>query len=80
MNATVINDFYPPLIKRLGSYLDVKIIDLNSYWRINGSKSLTCDGCHPLPKGNELIATAMVDALKQNFKQKIRNEKELLFT
>eukprot|EP01034_Spumella_vulgaris_P000966 gene966-1275_t len=53
MNATVINTIFPSLVRDIASVMNVEIIDLHT--ALSG-EDLTCDGCHPISEGNQIIA------------------------
>lgn len=64
MNGTVINSFYPQIIPRIAAAANLAgVIDLHAYWTQHADSSYTCDGVHPVAKGNTLIATAMAQTI-----------------
>jgi lysophospholipase L1-like esterase len=57
MNATFANSFIPAQIRRIAALTGARLVDLSvEFGRSGGGKSLTCDGVHPLPAGNAIIA------------------------
>ena len=62
MNATVINEIYPVLVRNIAEVAGVKVIDI--FTALSG-KDYTCDGCHPSHDGNVMIASTMYNAIKK---------------
>jgi lysophospholipase L1-like esterase len=57
MNATYANAFIPAQIRRIASLSGARLVDLSvEFGQSGGGKALTCDGVHPLPTGNAIIA------------------------
>jgi len=65
MNATVINDIFPVLVRDVASVTQCGVIDVHSAFTNAKSQNLTCDGCHPTVDGNYLIADSIFTALKK---------------
>jgi acyl-CoA thioesterase-1 len=68
MNATVINDIYPVLIRDIAEVTGCGVIDVHTAYANSPlpAANLTCDGCHPTDAGNELIAQAMYTAITRD--------------
>lgn len=65
MNATIINQIYPVLLRDIAAVTNTGVIDVYSAF-VNSPKqqNLTCDGCHPEPFGNYLIAHSIATAVR----------------
>lgn len=71
MNATIINQVFPTLIRDIAAVMDVSVIDLYTAFNtavdtkaVGGNSSiLSCDGCHPTHDGNLIIAEAIRKAI-----------------
>lgn len=65
MNATIINEIYPVLIRDISSVVNTQLIDVyTAFAEYNATaEELTCDGCHPTDLGNQLIAQSIADAI-----------------
>jgi lysophospholipase L1-like esterase len=61
MNATVINDIFPKLMRDIANVMQAPIVDI--YSAMGDYKSLTCDGCHPTAQGFAIIANAVAQAI-----------------
>ena len=64
MNATVINEIFPKVIRDIARVVDAPIIDIYSaFQKSHTYKNLTCDGCHPVPMGNVIIAQTIYETI-----------------
>lgn len=66
MNATVINEIFPVVIKDLSTVTETGIISVYDAFREaekDYTENLTCDGCHPTADGNQVIAEAIYNAI-----------------
>lgn len=64
MNATIINQIYPVLIRDINTVMDTKLVDIYSAFMSQGNgTTLTCDGCHPTDLGNQIIAETIAAAI-----------------
>ena len=64
MNATIINQIYPVLIRDIASVTQAKVIDVYTSFATSQKQNLTCDGCHPESYGNYLIANTIATAIR----------------
>lgn len=60
MNATVINEIFPLLVRNIATVTNVEIIDI--FDALSGA-DYSCDGCHPSNEGIELIAQTVAKAI-----------------
>jgi acyl-CoA thioesterase I len=60
MNATIINTILPTLVPNIASVMGVKVIDL---FTPMSAADYSCDGCHPTPDGNVIIANNIYTAI-----------------
>ena len=60
MNATVINEIFPTLVRNIASVTKVEIIDI--FDALSGD-DYSCDGCHPSNEGIQLIAETVAKAI-----------------
>lgn len=60
MNATVINEIFPTLVRNIASVTNVEIIDI--FDALSGA-DYSCDGCHPSNDGIQLIAQTVANAI-----------------
>ena len=65
MNATVINEIFPELIRDISEVADTSIIDLRSAIIESNipDEELTCDGCHPTERADMVIAETVYDSI-----------------
>ena len=64
MNATIINQIYPVLVRDIATVTGTGLIDVYSAFADSKKSNLTCDGCHPESFGNYLIANAIATAIQ----------------
>jgi lysophospholipase L1-like esterase len=71
MNATIINQIFPVLVRDVGAVVHAGVIDI--YSAILGSNmttaELTCDGCHPTDAANQIIAQTIADVIVSSKKK-----------
>lgn len=60
MNATVINEIFPTLVRNIASVKNVEIIDI--FDALSGA-DYSCDGCHPSEDGSQLIAETIANVI-----------------
>lgn len=65
MNATIINQIYPVLIRDISNVVNTQLVDVYGAFASQqvSSSALTCDGCHPTDLGNQIIAQTIADAI-----------------
>lgn len=64
MNATIINTIYPVLVRDIATVTGSGLIDVYSAFANSHKQNLTCDGCHPEPYGNYLIAHTIATSIR----------------
>jgi acyl-CoA thioesterase I len=68
MNATIINEIFPKLIRNIAAVTETRIIDIYTAFReserSSSSSTLICDGCHPTDDGHRIIANTIHEALQ----------------
>lgn len=62
MNSTVINGTFPVLIPKIAAAAGADGV-INIYSAMQAAGDLTCDGCHPVDAGYQVIAQTMFDFL-----------------
>jgi acyl-CoA thioesterase I len=70
MNATVINEIFPKLIRDIAMVTETQIIDIYTAFREAEASysTLSCDGCHPTTDGNQVIAETIYEVLARSQK------------
>lgn len=75
MNQTIINTVFPTLVRDLASVMSTNVIDIYSAVLGEATDStgsdLSCDGCHPTAKGNQIIADTMYPYIVNAAKKRI---------
>ena len=67
MNATFSNQFIPAQVRRIAALAGAELIDLSvEFGRSGGSEKSTCDGVHPTPAGNAIIAAILAKRITAN--------------
>jgi acyl-CoA thioesterase I len=71
MNATVINEIFPKLIRDIAMATETQVIDIYAAFREAEASysTLSCDGCHPTSEGHKIIAETIYKALKMPMKK-----------
>jgi len=72
MQSDVINTIYPVLIRVIGTWQDVEVID---NWTPLSYVDNSLDGCHPNDAGHKIIAANVAGAIKQS---KLQSGQEFL--
>ena len=65
MNATIINEVFPVLIRDISQVTDTSIIDLRSAI-LNSNitdDNVTCDGCHPTEPADQVFAETIYKSI-----------------
>eukprot|EP01031_Cornospumella_fuschlensis_P038072 gene38072-46257_t len=73
MNDTIINTILAPqkgLIQQIAQLAEVKVIDQFAAWQ-GLDASYTCDGCHPVDKGYQVIAQTMYEPILEAGKKRM---------
>jgi acyl-CoA thioesterase I len=70
MNATIINEVFPKLIRDIAAVTETHVIDIYTAFRESdvSSSTLSCDGCHPTSNGNQIIAETIYESLTLSFR------------
>eukprot|EP01033_Poteriospumella_lacustris_P015314 gene15315-10950_t len=71
INAAIVNAILPSVIRRIAEVVRIHVVDIHSvvqreierFGMVEASKRLSCDGVHPTPTMNRLIAEHMVTSL-----------------
>lgn len=66
MNATIINEIYPIVIKDISTVTETNLINMYDAFREaekTAAAPLTCDGCHPTADANQIIADTIYKAI-----------------
>lgn len=65
---------YTGLIQQIAQLAGVQVIDQFAAWQGLDS-SYTCDGCHPVDKGYQVIAQTMYEPILEAGKKKMASKK-----
>ena len=72
MNATVLNDIFPTLIRDIATVAHLPpVVDVHT--ALKDYAPYTCDGCHPNPAGYAIVAQTVADAILQLFPEQRGN-------
>lgn len=68
MNATIINEIFPTLVRDIADVHDCEVIDVHGALSMSGftPSALTCDGCHPTDKANQIIAETIAPHIQKS--------------